>query len=1142
MKRNKFSKALKHLKSTELDERIHCLDETISNKIGGVYALNQPGFRLGEKDPARVFYPDVDGNWPAGIPGTPGERTYTRPPGYWDSGPGSVPAVDWDQTINVDLSHSGTSTDGFIDASTGTVLVALPPGGSSFILGPLVDGYVYNHGYDDYTNIGYIQKDTRQFVLLGRVQGYWKSGISGLAIANTNRQWDGTSGQFTAINPSFTLEMAQWFRDEYNSNRFVKNVSYYYSGGYPQSGNPDPDAPSGSRGGSVPGVGNGGDVGSSGSIPHGRGNGSNVNIGTPQDPPNHGGPEDASLYGYMYVKNEKTGEWEKRYYYDDGSSKSERSNDMQPGDPNYDAYKAGGGDAKAEQGYTRDEVISIGMQNFYSDPAFSDGGGVAKMQQGYTYNQVLEIGRQNQQTIIDLQNRINQQSSTSQTSQNRIPILTDADFVNAEDAIAFKAGGGNAALQQGKLLSDIINQGKINKNNEVRIGSVNLSDPKTQENINTALNIIDGVMMVTSIIGILVPEPATTAAGVAGVASLLNKFRQAWNIGRGIQKTVSGKPLTSSSKPARYGGYKPDGTPAIPLKGEPGYTPTRQQSASPQPSKQKSTTIPWSERGAEVPRSSGARWSTDPDGNSINPFIQKPTSSSATTTTRSSGGVGSSGRTTTSSGGLRGASSVNVGATGLKKSGFDSVTSGQAPFKTNYPSTLDPTGRGVVYSSPSVGQMGPSRIGPGTGGARYAMGSANPFKASEGPGGVVGSLVPSNAPRTGPMSAEPQMAVPQGLATKGIKIFKDIQGGKYPNSPTANKIRQMAQDAGFAPGQSSIPASQLPKTSVLGGIAPNPKMSTTGLKSATSRSSTFLRKEEFLLEQVSDNEIEILLANKRFVKRLPEIIKNMEQEMELIQLYDALFGIEGVNESISVDKKTMLIESHRKILREVKKPVVIPEQPKQKLQKYKPNFAGKYTPQNTPDVTACKQTDEGVKVQNAAGQTWRTKDRHWSRYQSTERMNVIYDGIGHGDQYWDAIVNENQNKKKQRDRKIQEYFNIVAHEKVMLMENPNYVSPFKQNIEEQETLNAPKDPLISRIRNKLVTQIDYPDKPSPMGYPDGPTPEQINGWHPEYGKRANYYNALDPQSAEAMPPTGNPEIDVKVQKARRIKKILGKKA
>ena len=52
MAKNKFSKALKHLKSTELDEKIQSLNESPTNSIGGVYALNQPGFRLSrEKDP-----------------------------------------------------------------------------------------------------------------------------------------------------------------------------------------------------------------------------------------------------------------------------------------------------------------------------------------------------------------------------------------------------------------------------------------------------------------------------------------------------------------------------------------------------------------------------------------------------------------------------------------------------------------------------------------------------------------------------------------------------------------------------------------------------------------------------------------------------------------------------------------------------------------------------------------------------------------------------------------------------------------------------------------------------------------------------------------------------------------------------------
>ena len=65
MKKNRFSKALKHLKSTELDDKIQRLNEGPTNSIDGVYALNPSGFKLGPLGSAKVFYPDVDGNWPA---------------------------------------------------------------------------------------------------------------------------------------------------------------------------------------------------------------------------------------------------------------------------------------------------------------------------------------------------------------------------------------------------------------------------------------------------------------------------------------------------------------------------------------------------------------------------------------------------------------------------------------------------------------------------------------------------------------------------------------------------------------------------------------------------------------------------------------------------------------------------------------------------------------------------------------------------------------------------------------------------------------------------------------------------------------------------------------------------------------------
>jgi len=65
----------------------------------------------------------------------------------------------------------------------------------------------------------------------------------------------------------------------------------------------------------------------------------------------------------------------------------------------------------------------------------------------------------------------------------------------------------------------------------------------------------------------------------------------------------------------------------------------------------------------------------------------------------------------------------------------------------------------------------------------------------------------------------------------------------------------------------------------------------------------------------------------------------------------------------------------------------------------------------------------------------------------------------------------------------------------------------------------------------------YDGKPAILGFPDNPPPEMIKGYHPDLvtpegqKKQSDRYNRLDPQSAKAMPKTGNPFIDAKVKAA-----------
>ena len=64
----------------------------------------------------------------------------------------------------------------------------------------------------------------------------------------------------------------------------------------------------------------------------------------------------------------------------------------------------------------------------------------------------------------------------------------------------------------------------------------------------------------------------------------------------------------------------------------------------------------------------------------------------------------------------------------------------------------------------------------------------------------------------------------------------------------------------------------------------------------------------------------------------------------------------------------------------------------------------------------------------------------------------------------------------------------------------------------------------------------YDGKPAPLGFPIEEPPKMKNGFHPDLvdGKKvSNRYNRLDPQSAKAMPKTGNPHIDKKVRAAAK---------
>lgn len=196
---NRYTKALKILKSKELNEKLKSLDEdSIPTNNTGLFSR----YSAHDVDQLELMYSDV----------------------YWSGG-------DRENFQNTTLTNFGQDflevnpldTSGFI-GEDGTVYAELPPNSENFILGPIVDGFV-SDGLNSYTNIGYIQKDTRQFVLLARIDGQWKESMNG-----DYPIWNGSLDGLTIYNENFTIEMAQWIQDKINNNKYAKNVPYFYSG------------------------------------------------------------------------------------------------------------------------------------------------------------------------------------------------------------------------------------------------------------------------------------------------------------------------------------------------------------------------------------------------------------------------------------------------------------------------------------------------------------------------------------------------------------------------------------------------------------------------------------------------------------------------------------------------------------------------------------------------------------------------------------------------------------------------------------------------------------------------------------------------------------------------------------------------
>ena len=263
----------------------------------------------------------------------------------------------------------------------------------------------------------------------------------------------------------------------------------------------------------------------------------------------------------------------------------------------------------------------------------------------------------------------------------------------------------------------------------------------------------------------------------------------------------------------------------------------------------------------------------------------------------------------------------------------------------------------------------------------------------------------------------------------------------------------------------------------------------------------------------------------------------------------------------AVNEVRILSESRKRhVIREIKKPITLPET--KKKFKVKPKVLGH--PSNKTLSDQMKDTTPNVAFKKEIP-VWSMDQKIRNARSSQEKKNEVLEYLGSSGDHWEymtktikehnkKIINLNYGgKKKKVTRKEQ-----VDKDILVFMEDDlgNKSSVLQSKINEMQAEAGDKEmfakyyemhPQKKSLFKEVVKRgvFDYPKKPSKKGYPDK-EPAKLDpntGMHPEYGKKYKH-DKLDPHSAESMPMQGDPEIDANIsknvdpEKKKRKSKIL----
>ena len=199
----------------------------------------------------------------------------------------------------------------------------------------------------------------------------------------------------------------------------------------------------------------------------------------------------------------------------------------------------------------------------------------------------------------------------------------------------------------------------------------------------------------------------------------------------------------------------------------------------------------------------------------------------------------------------------------------------------------------------------------------------------------------------------------------------------------------------------------------------------------------------------------------------------------------------------------LLTESQKRALRNVKKPVKVKEIPTKV--KVKPTSRKNKTV--GADMMKVPDTPKEYKPQI---DIWTKEDYAANVRASQEKKNQVLELLGAASHHWSYLTEEKRRKRQERV-------------------NEELAAKYDREMEDlYERYKARQDKV-----DKTISSFKKPADIAPE-YPKDPPPQMVNGYHPKYGKQYKH-DKLDPQSAEAMPPTGNPEVDANISRATNTK-------